>query len=258
MSEFRNFVYALEQKLCGKGIKIVSFESTDSTNANAKAYAAYAADARPVLFIAKEQSAGRGRLGRDFLSRADSGIYMTLLYFTREPLCRAVTVTTATAVAAANAIRTVAGEQVGIKWVNDIYSDKGKVAGILVESVAAKGGFAIAVGIGINVGASDFPPDLCNIAASLAPLDDGKKAELVASVCESLLKHAENPENRDYMVDYRRLFILQNKTVDIFVSGEHKLRGLAMGVGDDGGLIVSVGGERHVFSSGEITVRIAE
>ena len=259
MSEFYSFVDALKNKLSGLNIAVVSFDTTDSTNTRAKAYAADAADLEaPVLFIAKEQSAGRGRLGRDFLSLADSGIYMTLLYFTREELCRAVTVTTAVAVAAANAINAISADAVGIKWVNDIYSQKGKVAGILVESVPVKDGRAVAVGIGINVGKVEFPLEIRDIAASLEPLNADEKAELAARICRDVLAHAQGVENRDYMSDYRKLFILQNKTVDIYVSGEHKLRGVVEGVDDDGGLIVSHDGHISVLSSGEITVRVVK
>lgn len=256
MNEFFIFVEALKKELCELNIDVVAFDATDSTNTRAKAYAADAADLQnPILFIAKEQSAGRGRLGRDFVSRADGGIYMTLLYFTREPLCRAVTVTTAAAVAAAKAINGVSGESVGIKWVNDIYSDQGKIAGILVESVPTDNGRAVAVGIGINVGVSEFPPEIKDIAASIAPLDPQKKSKLITGICRDVLRCARDPENRGYMKDYRELFVLQGKTVDIYVSGEYKFRGTVGGVDDDGGLIVLHDGQTTIFSSGEVTVR---
>ena len=258
MSDFSSFVKKLNIGLEPLGVSVVSFDLTDSTNAQAKAYAADAADARPVLFIAKEQSAGRGRLGRDFVSLADSGIYMTLLYFIEGDLSSAVTVTTASAVAAASSIESVTGEKVGIKWVNDIYNDRGKVAGILVESLPVNGGYAVAVGIGINVGAHGFPPEIRDIASTLAPLDDEKKADLVVSICDRILRHAEHPDSRDYMADYRRMFILKDKTVDIYVSGEWNLRGTVEGVDDNGGLVILHNGVKTVLSSGEITVRIVE
>ena len=256
MNDFLGFTEKLNDRLCRFGVSLVSYDVTDSTNTRAKAYAADAADRTPVLFVARQQSAGRGRLGRDFLSRADSGIYMTLLCFTSGDLSGAVTVTTATAVAAARSIERVTGERVGIKWVNDIYSDEGKVAGILVESVPVSDGYAIAVGIGINVGVEEFAPEIKGVAASIGALSADEKADLAASICQGVLDHAAHPTNREYMSLYRELFILQGREVDIFVSGEWLLNGVVDGVDDNGGLIVSHGGQKTVFSSGEITVRV--
>ena len=258
MSQFSSFIEKLKTRLDHTGVSLVSFDVTDSTNTRAKAYAADAADLGPVLFVAREQSAGRGRLGRNFVSRLDGGIYMTLLYFVGRDIADAVTVTTAAAVAAAHAIESIAGEKVGIKWVNDIYNDQGKVAGILVESLSVKNGYAVAVGIGINVGVAEFPPEICGVASSLRPLDADKKADIAMSICKGILDHAACPRNREYMSQYRKLFILQGKAVDIYVSGEWRLRGTVDGVDDDGGLIISHGGTKTVFSSGEITVRVVD
>ena len=87
-----------------ENLKIIEYDSIGSTNSEAKKYA-LSCDARdPVLFIAREQSAGRGRLGRSFLSRHGRGIYMSLLYFTDERLSDAISVTSATAVVVASEI----------------------------------------------------------------------------------------------------------------------------------------------------------
>ncbi len=259
MKDFKSLEAKLRVELAERGIKLAAYDTVSSTNAEAKLYAAEAADKAPILFLANEQSAGRGRLGRSFVSRADGGIYMTLLYFTREELTSAVTVTTAAAVAAASSIESVSGQRVGIKWVNDIYNDRGKVAGILVETVPVSDGYAIAVGIGINIGVKEFPRELWGIASSLDDIDESGMAELVLKICEGLLCHAEHHGDRGYMKDYRRLFILQNKTVDIYVSDEHVLRGEVQGVDDYGGLLVLPEGQNEIraFHSGEITVRLA-
>ena len=77
--------------------KIIEYDTVGSTNAEAKVYAARAEGFSPVLFVAREQSAGRGRLGRSFLSRRGQGIYMSLLYFTDDALSDAISVTIAVA-----------------------------------------------------------------------------------------------------------------------------------------------------------------
>jgi BirA family biotin operon repressor/biotin-[acetyl-CoA-carboxylase] ligase len=185
---------------------------------------------------------------------------MTLLYFTRDELCDAVTVTTATAVSAACAIERATGREVGIKWVNDIYNEQGKVAGILVETASSMHGHAIAVGIGINVGECEFPPELLGIAATVGELDDEARAMMVCDICRGVLACARDHKDRGYMEYYRRAFILQDKLVDVFVDGEHELRGTVTGVSDDGALLIKPQGKDETvsLSSGNITVRIAE
>ena len=97
--------------------KVIEYDCIGSTNAEAKAYAANTNSRQPVLFVAREQSAGRGRLGRSFYSRLSGGIYMSLLYFTSSSLSDAVSVTTAAAVFVAEAIERATGRKMNIKWV---------------------------------------------------------------------------------------------------------------------------------------------
>ena len=256
---FEAFINIIEQLLSDLGIKVVAYEEIGSTNLEAKRYAADAADRTPVLFLARSQSAGRGRLGRDFLSRSDLGIYMTLLYFTHEDIGSAVTVTTASAVAAATSIEDVTGENIAIKWVNDLYLRQRKVAGILVESLPINEGYAVAVGIGINVGANEFPEELKSIATSLGALSDQKCAEIVAKTCKKILAHTEDHKNRAYMAEYRKRFMLGGGEVTLWVAGEEIMTGRVCGVNDDGALLIMPDGEKEIkaISSGEVTVRLA-
>lgn len=243
------------KELVSHTLDVIIYDVTDSTNTRAKEYAAEAKG--PTLFIAREQSAGRGRLGRSFLSRADSGIYMSLLYFTEDSLTDAVSVTTAAAVYVAEAIEQVTGEKMLIKWVNDVYSDRGKVCGILTESVKVGDRFAIIVGIGINVGEIDFPPELCGIAASVGDVD-GRESEIIAAVSDKLMFQASHPESRAYMSGYRRRFMLDGKRVLLYRGGELEGEGQVLGVDDDGGLIFLPDGESIPITirTGEVTLRL--
>ncbi len=238
-------------------IKVIEYESIGSTNAEAKRYAACAESYTPVLFVAKEQSAGRGRLGRSFLSRRDRGIYMSLLYFTQKPLIDAVNVTTAAAVFAARAIEAATGNPTRIKWVNDVYNEGGKVAGILTETVKVGEYVAVIVGIGINVGEDDFPEELRGIASTIGRISEGQKREIVESIADALHVHAENPQSLEYMEEYRARFMLLGEQVDLFSAGEVIARGKVEGVSDDGGLIFRREGsdDAEIIRTGEISVR---
>lgn len=248
----------IKKYLLSKETEVRVYDLLDSTNAEAKRYAATAADRHPVLFLAREQSAGRGRLGRSFLSRAGRGIYLSLLYFTDKALSSAVSVTTAAAAVTACAVERVTGERMRIKWVNDIYNGRGKVCGILVETMPVDGAVAVIVGIGINLGEDDFPEELKGIASSVN-VPDGREDEIVAEVCDRLLAHGENPSDRRYMEAYRARFMLGGASVDLFRAGELAGRGTVVGVDDDGGLILLPDGEEKAIRvfSGEVTVRLS-
>ena len=252
--------HVLEELMAGVA-ELHFFDVIDSTNAYAKKIAEEAmasGETTPRLFVAEEQTAGRGRMGRSFSSRANSGIYMSLLYFTDKPLCNAVSITTATAAVVATEIEKTLGSPMRIKWVNDIYNDRGKVCGILVESVpVAKNVFGVIVGIGINIGEDNFPEELRGIAASIGDIS-GREEEIVCGIVRSLLKHAASPEDRGYMAEYRKRLMMVGERVDLLSCGEIVDAGTVAGVDDDGGLLFVPNGkdEAVVIRSGEISVRV--
>jgi len=182
---------------------------------------------------------------------------MSLLYFTDSALSDAVSVTTAAAVFTAEAIERATGKKMKIKWVNDIYNDYGKVAGILTETVSVGKGTAVIVGIGINTGKGDFPRELDGIASSTGELSDGDRADMIDYIAESLLSHAADPTNREYMSGYRERFMLDGTRVELTKAGEPVARGRVKGVTDDGGLIFLRDGETEseVIHTGEVSVR---
>lgn len=240
-----------------ENLKIIKFDIIGSTNAEAKKYAIETNSRNPVLFLAKEQSSGRGRLGRSFYSKLSGGIYMSLLYFTDSALSDAVSVTTAAAVFASEAIERATGREMKIKWVNDIYNERGKVAGILTETVLVGEDTAVVVGIGINTGNDDFPEELRDIAASIGEVDEAEREEIALSITKALLAHAENPTSREYMAGYRERFMLEGAEVDLLRAGEIVAHGKVLGVTEDGGLVFLKDGEKEseVIHTGEVSVR---
>lgn len=239
-----------------ENIDVRAYESIDSTNSEAKRYALEATERTPVLFVAKEQSAGRGRVGRSFVSRKNRGIYMTLLYFA-DAIEDTVSVTTHAAVATASAIEEVTGKAMKIKWVNDIFDEHGKVSGILVEGEMTKLGYAVAVGIGINIGESDFPDEIKDIASSLGDIG-APEGSLISLIARKLLAYAKNPVDKSFMVEYRARFMLAGKRVVLSMADGGEKHGKVVGVDDEGGLIIDAGGGREVIKSGSVSVRIAE
>lgn len=130
---------------------ILLLDETDSTNAEARRRAE-AGEAGPVWIVARRQTSGRGRRGREWVS--DTGnLAATLLMTTRKPPAEAAQVTFVAALAVADLLDAfVVGDRITIKWPNDVLIAGAKASGILVESGAhSGGGLWLAVGIGVNL-----------------------------------------------------------------------------------------------------------
>ncbi len=151
-------------------VKIFHYAECDSTNTRAKEYAAEHRDnASPVIFIAEEQTAGRGRLGRSFHSKREAGIYISFLIYPDIPTDKITALTPYLAVKLAEAIESVSALSPSIKWVNDLYANGKKLAGILVESGMQSSGKSdyFICGLGINVYKTPLPKEISDIAISI-------------------------------------------------------------------------------------------
>jgi BirA family biotin operon repressor/biotin-[acetyl-CoA-carboxylase] ligase len=120
------------------------------------------------LVIAEEQTAGRGRLGRAWVSEPEAGLYFSVIL--RPPLAAAdaPVVTLALGLAAARAVRSVTGAAPDLRWPNDVLLGGRKCCGILTE-MAAEGGRVryIIGGVGVNVNQTSFPAEISGQATSL-------------------------------------------------------------------------------------------
>lgn len=238
------------------------FDHITSTNDVLKQLAAQGAPEGTTL-IAGSQSNGKGRLGRQFLSPPETGIYMSVLL---RPQCSPMDLmhlTCAAGSAACNAIQTATGFRPGIKWTNDIVFEKRKLAGILVELIMGKESkldcAIIGIGINCNQQPQDFPEGLRSFAGSLRmaagkPVDRALiAAAMVDSFCQmngTLLTHKDA-----ILAAYRRDCITIGQQVSV-VRGENVRHGLALDVDDQAALIVQYddGTIEHV-NSGEVSVR---
>ena len=145
---------------------VLRYDTVDSTNNVCKALAAQGLDSTAV--IARAQTAGKGRLGRSFQS-PEGGLYLSALWQDC-PAGQLLTVTPLAAVAVCRAVESLCGTDCGIKWCNDVVLHGKKLCGILTESSLLPDGSAawLVVGIGVNVGQASFPPDIADMATSLA------------------------------------------------------------------------------------------
>ncbi len=224
---------------------VLVLDEIGSTNTELKRMAREGGEAGLVL-IADSQSAGRGRLGRSFFSPARSGLYFSILL--KPKTLDAGRLTTMAAVVTSDAVSSLFGIEVGIKWVNDLFFGKKKLCGILAEGVG--NGMAV-LGIGINLERTAFPPELAELATSIEEISGEKPSrnQLAAELIMRLDKI--DLESNSHMEEYRRRSILLGQEV-FLPSGE---RVLVRDIADSGALVVEKDGRLTELATGEVSVR---
>ena len=144
---------------------ILQFDTLNSTNTEAINQAKHGAD-EGVCIIARQQTAGRGRHGRTWVSDKDSGLYFSIVLRPKLEARFFPLITLMTGVAVHDSFAEI-GLKPDIKWVNDILINGKKICGILAETVDTSKGLAVIVGIGINLKSSNFPLEIADIATSI-------------------------------------------------------------------------------------------
>lgn len=242
-----------------KNLKLFVFEQIDSTNNEAKRMIANGFNDIG-LIVSNEQLNGRGRLGRDFYSPKNTGIYMSFIFHPDVNISNAVSVTTATSVAVVRAIERLTDIKPQIKWVNDVYLNDKKICGILTEAVTDfETGFthSVVIGIGINITTEKFPAEIADTAASLN-FSGLSRNRMIAAVADEMLKVCGSFTDRSYIEDYRSHSLIIGKAIDYYKNNE-KYSGVAENIDDEGGLVVRrEDGSTEILHSGEITVRLSE
>ncbi len=215
------------------------------------------------IVAANEQTAGRGRYGRDFYSPSGTGLYFSLLLRpTAYAAEQAVGITTMAAVAMCEAIEEVSDEKPKIKWVNDIFIKGKKVCGILTEgSFGLESGmleYAV-LGAGVNLYAPSggFPEELQEIAGAVfdRPQNDMKN-RLVAAFINHFLDYYRKGNKEDYTEKYRQYSLVIGKEITV-ISAKGNQTAFVHGIDDECRLMVEyANGDRAVVSSGEIRIRL--
>lgn len=216
----------------------------DSTNAETRRRALEGAREGTVV-LAEEQTAGRGRLGKTFYSPAGSGVYLSMVLRPSLQADRAQYLTCAAAVACAQAIEAATGKEALIKWVNDIYCNGRKVAGILTEGVVdmESGRFEHAVlGMGVNVRkpAAGFPRDIADVAGAVSDEAVGAlRSRLAAEMLMRFWRLYENLPDLAFHEEYRRRCFLLGQPVVVTRNGS-RVRVRAVDLTDDFKLVVEL------------------
>ena len=215
------------------------------------------------VIIAESQSDGRGRFGRSFYSPGDTGVYFSILLRPTVVTADATLLTTAAAVAVAQAVESVTGVNAQIKWVNDIFCSGKKVCGILTEGAFDMESGALdyaVVGIGLNVTPplGGFPDQIADIAASVCGTKGAAsdiRARLVAEILQRFWSYYLKLSDKAYLGEYKARSLILNKDIDV-ISGDTKRTARALDIDDDCHLVVRFeDGTIKSLSSGEVSIR---
>ena len=240
-------------------ILVETYDVLPSTNTTLKERGRMGAQ-HGLVIAAAEQTAGRGRMGREFFSPADTGIYFSALLRPSLPVEDCQLITTAAAVACAGVLEEISGSEAKIKWVNDIYINHKKVCGILTEAAISPNGkldFAI-LGIGINITPpkNNFPSDIKNKAgALLCHTSEDLRGYIIAKVLDEFFSLYGTLEERAYFEEYRNRSLLDGMQVEVIKQGQ-SLPATALCIDDELHLVVQYndGTIEHLYT-GDVSIK---
>ena len=255
--------YSIKQHLKNPHLDISVFSSVTSTNTILKEMAEQGAKEGTVI-IAEEQTAGRGRTGKQFYSPKGTGIYISILLRPDIPAEESLFLTTSAAVATARAIEDVSDKRALIKWVNDIYLEDKKTCGILTEGAfnveTGKLDYAI-VGIGINVCIPDggFPDNIKDIATAIFDKQTdsiNKRSILIANLLDYFMEYYKDFKSKSYVKEYIERSMIIGKTITV-IEGSKTSVAKAIDIDKNCRLKVQFeDGTTKWLSSGEVSTKI--
>ena len=244
-----------------ENIKIIKYETVDSTNTVLKKMAE-AGESEGTVVMAGEQTAGRGRLGRSFSSQRDTGVYFSILLRPQLKPQDSLLITTCAAAAVARSIEKNTGRPAAIKWVNDIYIDDRKVAGILTEGAfdLERGTLSYAVlGIGINMYFDDasLPEEIKDIAGAVfEEMPDSESiSRIIADVLNFFMADYKTLTEKHFYKDYVSRSYLDGKKISV-IKPDCTREATALGTDEEFRLHVRYeDGTEEFLSTGEVSTK---
>lgn len=242
-------------------IKQVVFEKTmDSTNHQAKLIADKQTEGIS-LIITECQTAGRGRHGKQWLSDNKQGLWFSILLRPEADSADLSRITLFAGLCVAEALEEL-GAPAGIKWPNDIIAvDSGrKLGGILTEiTIEESTVTALIIGIGLNIGQTQFADELNGIATSLRleSRRSFRRVDVLTAILNVFIRrYPQFDQSAVWLADYRRRCLTLNREIQVITAGGDDFSGRAVDIDEAGELIVEdAAGRRHTVRSGEVSVR---
>lgn len=210
------------------------------------------------LCLCEKQTAGRGRMDRQWSSPEGQGVWLSVLLRPDMPAENAPVITFCCALAMAKAVRQVTGLDAQIKWPNDLVLGGKKLCGILLELGFDAQGYYVVAGTGLNIRAGAYPPELAHQATSIeehgAVPNRGAIVGKYLAALEDALTAVERDGFAGIAEDFRRTCITLGSQVNV-IGTDAAFTGVAVDVDDTGALLVRTeDGLRRVLA-GDVSVR---
>jgi len=244
------------------GKHIIHFNELDSTNSYAKKVAD-TLEGEGQVIITEKQLSGRGRMGRQWISQNNNGIWMSIILRPKVSIFE-VSKITQVAAAAVNLAFTNLGIHTKIKWPNDLIINDKKICGILTEmnsEINVINYVVVGIGINVNNNKDDFSDELKNIATSIKieTSKELKRNVLVADILNNFEKLYVELNNNDFSNSLdicRKNSYVIGKEINL-IKNQEVIEATAVDINNEGELVVKYkNGELDNIISGEISVRI--
>lgn len=209
--------------------------------------------------VAEFQSQARGRRGRQWFSPFGSNLYFSMYWRLDQGIAAAMGLSLVVGIVVADVLRLLSGQNIKVKWPNDLYLDDQKLAGILVE-LAGKTGDCVHIVIGIGVNLMMTHPDTNIVNQRWANLGEVDRNLLVAKVAQILKEKLTEFEQKGltaFINDWNRLDNFANRPVKLLI-GDNIIRGVAKGINEQGALLLEQNGKIKAYIGGEISLRSDE
>jgi len=233
-------------------LTVLHFDTLESTNTEAAEHARRGAD-EGLCIVADEQTAGRGRQGREWVSPKGSGLFMSVILRPKLDVKHLTLIPLMAAIAVYDVLLKGYLIEPDIKWPNDVLVDEKKICGILSEAVDTPDGFAVILGIGINLKDESLPDNATSMEReSTFPVVRDEVVEAVTDEIKRLYQVLHLTP--DAIVDEwkRRSTYYEGKPVEVR-SGTKTFTGVTCGLEESGALRVTVAdGTVRVVQAGDV------
>ncbi|WP_440093652.1 bifunctional biotin--[acetyl-CoA-carboxylase] ligase/biotin operon repressor BirA [Pseudomonas syringae] len=238
-----------------------TYDSIDSTNAEASRLIGLGAP-MPLLVVAEQQTAGRGRRGRKWVSPYAENLYYSLVLRIDGGMRQLEGLSLLVGLAVMNVLRDMGVQGAGLKWPNDVLVGRQKIAGILLELIGDPADVChVIIGIGVNVNMrASTEVDQLWTSVKLqtgAPADRNTIAARISAQLEALLAVHRQEGFLAFQKEWERGHLWQGAAVKL-LSGIETVEGVVLGVDSLGALRLEVNGLEKSFSGGELSLRLRD
>lgn len=217
---------------------------------------------RCLACLAEQQTAGRGRRGRVWVSSFGQNIYLSLGYRMNLPIGQLSGLSIVAGVSIAQVLRQHGLQHHGLKWPNDLHCSGKKLAGILVDASGDMDGPSqVVIGVGLNMrvnasAAAEIDQPWTDLSSEMTQLPD--RNQLAADILSNLIEACQIYEARGlqpFMHAWKQFDQYQGEKIDLH-QGNTIIRGRYMGLSDNGGLVLETADGHQVFHAGEVSMRV--